>query len=90
MNSKTGFIGRIGVLKALNPNMSIVMTWNLEGVLPVSWSGPSYDVLTSPEVASETLEFAYKGFLPMGGNPSSGNVLKAAAGKVIGIDALSL
>ncbi len=90
MNSATGFIGRIGVLRALNPDMSVVMTWNLEGVLPVSWSGPSYDVLTAPAVASETLEFAYKGFLPMGGNPSSGSAAKALSGKLLGIDAMNI
>lgn len=39
-----------------------VMRWNLTGVYPVSWSGPSLDA-TQNKVAIETLELAHQGFL---------------------------
>ena len=88
MNSYTHFVGRVGVLKALNPNLSEVTSWNLEGVLPISWTGPSYDLL-SPDIALETMEFAYRGLLPMGGGgsgkPSLGSLGSAVAGKTLGV-----
>ncbi len=40
-----------------------VATWNLYGVIPVRWQGPSLNV-DSPKVAIETLEIAHHGFLP--------------------------
>jgi len=39
-----------------------VMSWNLTGVYPVSWSGPSLDA-TQSKVAIEALELAHQGFL---------------------------
>lgn len=39
-----------------------VVRWGLQGVIPVRWSGPSFDV-GSPGVATETLEIAHHGFL---------------------------
>lgn len=39
-----------------------VMDWKLEGVYPVSWSGPSLSA-TDNKVAIETLELAHQGFL---------------------------
>ena len=37
-------------------------TWNLEGVFPVKWNGPSLDVGAN-QAATETLELAHNGFL---------------------------
>ncbi|MDA8117728.1 MAG: phage tail protein [Actinomycetota bacterium] len=71
MHSFGNNVGRVGVLKALNPDKSELVSWSLEGVLPISWTGPNYD-LSSPEVAMETLEFAYRGILPMGAEVGSG------------------
>jgi phage tail-like protein len=39
-----------------------VMGWKLDGVYPVSWSGPSLSA-TDNKVAIETLELAHQGFL---------------------------
>jgi phage tail-like protein len=43
----------------------VVVEWNLENVVPVRWTGPSFNV-ESPKVATETLELAFHGF----GTPS--------------------
>jgi phage tail-like protein len=40
-----------------------VWHWNLQGVVPVRWQGPSMSV-DSAKVATETLELAHHGFLP--------------------------
>jgi phage tail-like protein len=39
-----------------------VFTWELSGVIPVRWTGPSLSA-ESPKVAMETLELAHHGFL---------------------------
>lgn len=39
-----------------------IATWQLDGVIPVSWSGPSMSV-DSPKAATETIEIAHHGFL---------------------------
>lgn len=50
-------------VEALDPSARhAVMTWSLYGVVPVRWTGPSFDA-QSPQVATETLELAYQGFL---------------------------
>ena len=43
-----------------------VTSWNLDGVVPVSWSGPDLDVGAN-NVAMETLVLAHHGFLPSSG-----------------------
>ena len=40
---------------------SVVATWELDGVGPVRWSGPTLN-LDSPKVAIETVEIAHHGF----------------------------
>jgi phage tail-like protein len=42
-----------------------VWQWNLTGVIPVKWTGPSLS-LDSAKVATETLELAHHGFLGRG------------------------
>ncbi len=50
---------------AKNHDANPVFVWNLSGVIPVRWTGPSLSV-ESPKVATETLELAHHGFLEMG------------------------
>ena len=61
------------------------MSWSLDGVVPVRWTGPAFNV-ESPKVANETLEMAYHGFIeaaaPAAGAetvpPSTASILKAS------------
>ncbi|MGH9116073.1 MAG: phage tail protein [Acidimicrobiales bacterium] len=50
------------VVQALSPSGGLVMTWELYGVIPVKWTGPSFDA-GDLKVATEELELAYNGFL---------------------------
>ena len=50
-------------ISAMTLDGTIVATWNLDGVIPVRWSGPSLNP-DSPKVATETVELAHHGFLP--------------------------
>lgn len=43
-----------------------ITTWNLGGVVPVKWSGPSLDIFGN-QVATETLELAYEMIIGLGG-----------------------
>ncbi|HVB06155.1 MAG TPA: phage tail protein [Acidimicrobiales bacterium] len=45
-------------LTALSPSMTPIFTWQLSGVLPAKWTGPSFDA-GNPQQATETLELAY-------------------------------
>lgn len=54
---------RTASIKAMTADRTVVATWNLLGVIPVRWSGPSLN-LDSPKVAVETLEIAHHGFAP--------------------------
>jgi phage tail-like protein len=49
-------------VNALDPHGKVVATWQLIGVVPVKWTGPSFDA-ASLQVATEQLELAYQGFL---------------------------
>ncbi|AZQ69904.1 MULTISPECIES: phage tail protein [Streptomyces] len=51
-----------GQLVALGPDRRPLVRWLLDGVLPVRWSGPGFDVEQS-QAARETLEIAHNGFL---------------------------
>ena len=46
---------------ALTPEGKPLVSWRLEGVIPVKWQGPSFSA-ESPKVAQETLEIAHHGF----------------------------
>lgn len=50
-------------ISAMTGDGDIVVTWNLEGVIPVRWTGPSLNP-DSPKIATETVELAHHGFLP--------------------------
>lgn len=43
-----------------------ITTWNLAGVVPVKWTGPSLDI-NGNQVAMETLELAYDELIGFGG-----------------------
>jgi phage tail-like protein len=49
-------------ITALGPDNKELVSWSLDGVVPVRWTGPAFSV-ESPKVATETLELAYHGFL---------------------------
>lgn len=42
-----------------------ITTWNLAGVVPIKWSGPSLDVMSN-NVATETLEIAFQEIIAVG------------------------
>lgn len=48
-------------IRALTAENTPVAVWELQGVLPVRWTGPSLTT-ESPKVASETIELAHHGF----------------------------
>lgn len=50
------------VITSLDADGKVIYTWSLDGVVPASWTGPSFDI-ASNQLATETLELAYKGFL---------------------------
>jgi phage tail-like protein len=47
---------------AVGPDEKEMVSWSLDGVIPVRWTGPAFNVET-PKLAIETLELAYHGFL---------------------------
>jgi len=49
-------------IQALSASGAVICTWNLDRVVPVSWTGPQFSVDGS-QVATETLELAHHGFL---------------------------
>jgi phage tail-like protein len=42
-----------------------ITTWNLSGVVPVKWSGPSLDIMSN-NIATETLEVTYQEIIGLG------------------------
>jgi phage tail-like protein len=63
----TGIKRKTAHIAALTPDRKPLVTWNLEGVIPVKWQGPSFSA-ESPKVATETLEIAHHGFSTKGGS----------------------
>lgn len=49
-----------GEIVALTPDGSTIASWQVQGIIPVRWQGPSFDPSTS-QAATETLEFAHEG-----------------------------
>lgn len=49
-------------IAVLDPVGDVVATWNLAGVFPARWTGPTLDVAGN-QVAIETLELVHNGFL---------------------------
>jgi phage tail-like protein len=52
-------------ITAMDSEGNDVTTWNLSGVVPVKWSGPSLDI-NGNQVAMETLELAYEQIIGLG------------------------
>jgi phage tail-like protein len=68
MSFVTEVTRKTACITAMAGSGDVVASWNLDGVLPVRWSGPSLN-LDSPKVAMETLELAHHGFIP--GKPAA-------------------
>jgi phage tail-like protein len=49
-----------GEIVALTPDGSTIASWQVQGIVPVRWQGPSFDPSTS-QAATETIEFAHEG-----------------------------
>jgi phage tail-like protein len=62
-----GFAGGVrrqtATISAMTVDGEVVASWELDGVVPVRWTGPSLSP-ESPKVATETVELAHHGFLP--------------------------
>lgn len=52
-----------GEIVALKPNLTPIARWQIIGIIPVNWQGPSFDP-SSSEAAVETLEIAHHGLQP--------------------------
>jgi phage tail-like protein len=53
-------------ITAMDSSGKEVTTWNLAGVVPVKWEGPTLDILGN-QLAEETLEIAYTEMIGLGG-----------------------
>jgi phage tail-like protein len=49
-----------GEIVALAPDLTPIVRWQVLGILPVRWQGPTFDPSRS-QVATETLEFSHEG-----------------------------
>ncbi|MFF9647188.1 phage tail protein [Kitasatospora aureofaciens] len=52
-----------GEIVALRPDLSRIIGWQVLGIVPVRWEGPSFDPASS-QVAVESLEIAHAGLRP--------------------------
>ncbi|MEU2431739.1 phage tail protein [Streptomyces sp. NPDC007861] len=52
-----------GEIVALKPDLTKIISWQVFGIVPVRWQGPSFDPNNS-EAAVETLEIAHEGLSP--------------------------
>lgn len=52
-----------GEIVALRPDLSRIVGWQVLGIVPVRWEGPSFDPVNS-QAAMETLEIAHAGLRP--------------------------
>ncbi|MET9921802.1 phage tail protein [Streptomyces sp. NPDC059605] len=52
-----------GEIVALRPDLSRIISWQVQGIVPVRWQGPSFDPASS-QPAIETLEIAHEGLEP--------------------------
>jgi phage tail-like protein len=52
-----------GEIVALRPNLTPIARWQVLGIVPVRWEGPSFDPSQS-QAATETLEVAHAGLRP--------------------------
>jgi phage tail-like protein len=52
-------------ITAMDSTGADIATWNLVGVVPVKWTGPTLDILSNA-LATETLEVAYEQIIGLG------------------------
>lgn len=52
-----------GQIECLDQHGVVLMSWQMIGVTPVSWKGPSYDASAGAAVAMEQLTIAHQGFM---------------------------
>ncbi|MFI6978907.1 phage tail protein [Embleya sp. NPDC050154] len=52
-----------GEIVALKPDLGRIISWQVLGIVPVRWQGPSFDPANS-QAAVETLEIAHEGLRP--------------------------
>jgi phage tail-like protein len=52
-----------GEIVALKPDLTRIISWQVFGIVPVRWQGPSFDPADS-QAAVETLEIAHQGLRP--------------------------
>lgn len=52
-----------GEIVALQPDLTPIISWQVFGIVPVRWQGPSFDPADS-QAARETLEIAHQGLRP--------------------------
>lgn len=55
-------VGTTAQITVLDSTGDVVFAWNLIGVFPVKWTGPTLDA-GAKSVATETLELVHNGFL---------------------------
>jgi phage tail-like protein len=65
-------------IAALNAAGEEITAWNLMGVIPVKWTGPSLDI-NGNAIATETLEVAYEQIMGLG---ALGDLVGGLAGAV--------
>ena len=58
---KVGAVAETGQILAFNGYRQPIALWNLTGVWPVKYTGPSFNTTTNG-VASESLEISHTGF----------------------------
>ena len=63
---------KTGQIQAMTVDGTVVAQWGLLDVVPVRWTGPSFNP-DSPKVATETLEIAHHGFIDAKAKPSGQN-----------------
>ncbi|MFF5333564.1 phage tail protein [Streptomyces sp. NPDC013181] len=51
-----------GEIVALRPDLTRIISWQIQGIVPVRWQGPSFDPASS-QAAIETLEIAHEGLV---------------------------
>lgn len=69
-------------ISALNAAGEEITTWNLAGVVPIKWTGPTLDIMGNA-IATETLEVIYDqiiGFGGLGGALAAGVTVSASVG----------
>lgn len=57
-----GYTRCTATIQARTADGTQIAEWSLDGVVPVRWSGPSFNP-DQPQVATETLEIAHHGFV---------------------------